>query len=243
MRENLMFKIHIYFRIILCYLKWFMRTLWDQHSRILVQLFAVVAKSFDFCSKQGSGTPFDLQETKLNPSSKTLHRLHMIRRTTRVQKQRRNKFRWRSTQSLIAAEGRRPRVDAAAGPRARGRGHRRERGVRWRGALHARFWPGREESAAESEARQRREASHCHHRRGLERQGSIGEEGSQEAKPRALAVRFNESSSPRAEGSLSISEEAEPTAPSVRSKGKGIAAGGVQGLACTPRAPHFLPTH
>jgi len=116
-------------------------------------------------------------------------------------------------------------------------------GVRWRGALHARCWPGREESAAESEARQRREASHCHHRRGLERQGSIGEEGSQEAKPRALAVRFNESSSPRAAGSLSISEEAEPTAPSVQSKGKGIAAGGARSAWQATCTPHFLPTH
>ena len=43
----------------------------------------------------------------------------------------------------------------------------------------------------------------------------LEKKGSQEAKPRALAVRFNESSSPRAEGSLSISEEAEPSAPSV----------------------------
>ena len=64
------------------------------------------------------------------------------------------------------------------------------------------------------------------------------------AKKRSLERRgFNESSSPRAEGSLSISEEAEPSAPSVRSKGKGIAAGGARGLACAPCAPHFLPTH
>jgi hypothetical protein len=65
----------------------------------------------------------------------------------------------------------------------------------------------------------------------------------QETEPRVLAVQFSESRSPRAEGNRSISEEAEHSAPSVRSKGKGITAGGVQGLACAPCAPHFLPTH